>query len=225
MAKTRFSKRPQHDIVGYGKDDLAVAAAVRALALEHGRAAVAFGDDRLAQRLAPIGDHVDHLPLAAHTERVFDSRGSHENLNERHDDHIKGNGRHRSEEHHRVEAEIKPPDADVPALVQDNTDEIQAAAGPQRPQHEPGTRTAKDACRNRRVEVILNRDLKSDKFTDDRGRKASVQAVEEKLTPDLEPRHEEQRYIDQQVPDRGRKQPVVYQPSRPAPKIPPVRKP
>lgn len=92
-------------------------------------------------------------------------------------------------------------------LVQDNTDEIQAAAGPQRPQHEPGTRTAKDARRNRRVEVILNRDLKRDKFTDDRGRKASVQAVEEKLAPDLEPRHEEQRYIDQQVPDRGRKQP------------------
>mgnify|MGYP007128039401 CR=1 FL=1 len=41
----------------------------------------------------------------------------------------------------------------MPALVQDNTDEIQAAAGPQRPQHEPGTRTAKDARRNRRVEV------------------------------------------------------------------------
>ena len=55
--------------------------------------------------------------------------------------------------------------------------------------------------------MILNRDLKRDKFTDDRGRKASVQAVEEKLAPDLEPRHEEQRYIDQQVPDRGRKQP------------------
>ena len=89
----------------------------------------------------------------------------------------------------------------------DLIDEIQAAAGPQRPQHEPGTRTAKDARRNRRVEVILNRDLKRDKFTDDRGRKASVQAVEEKLAPDLEPRHEEQRYIDQQVPDRGRKQP------------------
>ena len=127
--ENKVLQAPQHDVVGYGKDDLAVAAAVRALALEHGRAAIAFGDDRLAQRLAPIGDHVDHLPLAAHAERVFDGRGGHENLNERHDDHIKGNGRHRSEEHHRVEAEIKPPDADVPALVQDNTDEIQAAAG------------------------------------------------------------------------------------------------
>ena len=50
--ENKVLQAPQHDVVGYGKDDLAVAAAVRALALEHGRAAIAFGDDRLAQRLA-----------------------------------------------------------------------------------------------------------------------------------------------------------------------------
>ena len=114
MAKTRFSRR-RNMILLVTVRMISRSPPLYALALEHGRAAVAFGDDRLAQRLAPIGDHVDHLPLAAHTERVFDSRGSHENLNERHDNHIEGNGRHRSEEHHRVEAEIKPPDADASA--------------------------------------------------------------------------------------------------------------
>ena len=60
--------------------------------------------------------------------------------------------------------------------------------------------------RDCRVEMILNRHLKGDELTDDRGRKAPVEAIEKELPPDLEPRYEKQRNIDQQVPDSGREQ-------------------